>query len=212
MRAAAPVSCGRPSRPMQRAAVASLLVLVLGACDLLEVPDTGAPVRVVRTFPRGDGVFRGVAPGITFSDDVDAATVTYDRIEVTGLQPGTTLTLGWDEAQHAVTLNHDRLLPEDTVVRVVVRGGPGGIRSTSGGQLAGNTGADYVFSFRTRAGSLEVRGGLSRGAAWAESPTPADGGSPRYRVFSVTGDEGSVGTSSGTDLHDTGGLVHPAPR
>lgn len=111
-------------------------------------PADTTPPTVVATSPAdgASGTATGAAVTATFSEPMDASTVTGGTVTLTdGSGAGVVAAVSYDSSTARVTLDPGAELAFDTTYTARVRGGPGGTADSAGNTLE----SDYVWSFRT---------------------------------------------------------------
>jgi large repetitive protein len=127
----------------------ALFAAAAGAYQATYAPDTSPPTVSSTSVPNGaTGVDPGTSITITFSEAMNAATITTSTIELRDASGNlVAASVTYDPATHIATLDPTASLAAATTYTITIKGGANGVKDAAGNPLA----ADVTSSFTTAA-------------------------------------------------------------
>ncbi len=113
----------------------------------LEADTTSPTVTSFSPVANATGVFTAATVSFTFSEPLDAATVTTNNVRLQNGATSVASTLTYNAATRTATLTPTALLANSTTYTIIARGGASGIKDVAGNALA----ADVTANFTTAA-------------------------------------------------------------
>ena len=137
------------------------------AVTVSNVADTTPPTVTAQTPAAGAaGVATGTTVTATFSEAVDATTVSSATVTLQGPSGAVGAAVSYNAATSTATLTPSATLAASTTYTATVKGGATGVKDLAGNALA----ADVAWTFTTAATPVGCTGGSS---LWADTVTPA---------------------------------------
>ena len=129
------------------------------------VDNTAPTITAFSPTTGSSGAATGTAPSVTFSEDVNAASINSSTVYLRNASNGVVPTnVAYNSATRTVTLTPTAALANSTTYTIVVKGGASGVKDTAGNALA----ADAASSFTTAAVAAPVTASL-----WPTTSTPS---------------------------------------